>query len=250
MAGNFCTLAIPPLELVILEGGGKNSFLPVRSPRVSLGRLDPGESPGVDAVLFPEPTVSKLHAIMEWDAAKRRFLLTHRSATNPTVVNGARVIRPTHLNPGDRVQMGNLVFELRIGKGQHADAEIGDVDVPAMIRALRATEPAIVHRVGPTPIAAAPVATPIPTFAHLPIEHEVFPLEPIPLPQVQPLAPELAIVAAEEAVLREQVAGEEAAPEELVVVKQKPYRRATRKIGRNEPCPCGSGRKYKKCCGA
>lgn len=23
-----------------------------------------------------------------------------------------------------------------------------------------------------------------------------------------------------------------------------------RKVGRNEPCPCGSGRKYKKCCGA
>jgi preprotein translocase subunit SecA len=21
------------------------------------------------------------------------------------------------------------------------------------------------------------------------------------------------------------------------------------KVGRNEPCPCGSGRKYKKCCG-
>ncbi|HYR01938.1 MAG TPA: SEC-C metal-binding domain-containing protein, partial [Syntrophobacteria bacterium] len=20
-------------------------------------------------------------------------------------------------------------------------------------------------------------------------------------------------------------------------------------VGRNEPCPCGSGRKYKKCCG-
>jgi hypothetical protein len=27
-----------------------------------------------------------------------------------------------------------------------------------------------------------------------------------------------------------------------------PYR-APRKIGRNEPCPCGSGKKYKKCCG-
>jgi preprotein translocase subunit SecA len=24
---------------------------------------------------------------------------------------------------------------------------------------------------------------------------------------------------------------------------------ATRKVGRNEPCPCGSGKKYKKCCG-
>ena len=23
-----------------------------------------------------------------------------------------------------------------------------------------------------------------------------------------------------------------------------------RKLGRNEPCPCGSGKKYKKCCGA
>ncbi len=26
-------------------------------------------------------------------------------------------------------------------------------------------------------------------------------------------------------------------------------RRAT-KVGRNAPCPCGSGRKYKKCCGS
>jgi hypothetical protein len=25
--------------------------------------------------------------------------------------------------------------------------------------------------------------------------------------------------------------------------------RAAPKVGRNEPCPCGSGKKYKKCCG-
>jgi hypothetical protein len=30
---------------------------------------------------------------------------------------------------------------------------------------------------------------------------------------------------------------------------QQPVRRAA-KIGRNEPCPCGSGKKFKKCCGA
>jgi preprotein translocase subunit SecA len=29
-----------------------------------------------------------------------------------------------------------------------------------------------------------------------------------------------------------------------------PVRRETPKVGRNDPCPCGSGRKYKKCCGA
>lgn len=27
------------------------------------------------------------------------------------------------------------------------------------------------------------------------------------------------------------------------------YKRIGHKIGRNEPCPCGSGKKYKKCCG-
>ena len=27
------------------------------------------------------------------------------------------------------------------------------------------------------------------------------------------------------------------------------YRRLTTKIGRNEACPCGSGKKYKQCCG-
>lgn len=30
----------------------------------------------------------------------------------------------------------------------------------------------------------------------------------------------------------------------------KPLVRETPKIGRNDPCPCGSGKKYKKCCGA
>ena len=28
-----------------------------------------------------------------------------------------------------------------------------------------------------------------------------------------------------------------------------PFRREAEKIGRNDPCPCGSGKKYKKCCG-
>ena len=27
-----------------------------------------------------------------------------------------------------------------------------------------------------------------------------------------------------------------------------PYRRGEVKVGRNDPCPCGSGRKYKFCC--
>jgi uncharacterized protein YecA (UPF0149 family) len=32
--------------------------------------------------------------------------------------------------------------------------------------------------------------------------------------------------------------------------KQKTAKREEAKVGRNEPCPCGSGKKYKKCHGA
>ena len=28
-----------------------------------------------------------------------------------------------------------------------------------------------------------------------------------------------------------------------------PEQEKGKKIGRNDPCPCGSGKKYKKCCG-
>jgi preprotein translocase subunit SecA len=31
---------------------------------------------------------------------------------------------------------------------------------------------------------------------------------------------------------------------------QKPVTRDGRKVGRNEPCPCGSGKKYKHCHGS
>ncbi len=32
------------------------------------------------------------------------------------------------------------------------------------------------------------------------------------------------------------------------MISDGPARREAPKIGRNEPCPCGSGKKYKKCC--
>ena len=35
---------------------------------------------------------------------------------------------------------------------------------------------------------------------------------------------------------------------EILLNPQEP-KVAEEKVGRNEPCPCGSGKKYKKCCG-
>ena len=46
--------------------------------------------------------------------------------------------------------------------------------------------------------------------------------------------------------------GEEAVPDEAVAAQEpdhQPFVREGRKIGRNEPCPCGSGKKYKQCHG-
>jgi preprotein translocase subunit SecA len=39
------------------------------------------------------------------------------------------------------------------------------------------------------------------------------------------------------------------AGDQAAEAKTKPVRRDAPKVGRNDPCPCGSGRKYKKCCG-
>ncbi|MBN1842773.1 MAG: preprotein translocase subunit SecA [Deltaproteobacteria bacterium] len=51
-------------------------------------------------------------------------------------------------------------------------------------------------------------------------------------------------IAAKEKARREKISyshGEEGA--------KTPVRRTQKKVGRNQPCPCGSGKKYKKCCG-
>ena len=38
-------------------------------------------------------------------------------------------------------------------------------------------------------------------------------------------------------------------PNMLVSIEKPSPRRVPKKVGRNEKCPCGSGKKYKKCCG-
>jgi len=48
--------------------------------------------------------------------------------------------------------------------------------------------------------------------------------------------------------LRARAASYERTLDQLTAAAPKPVR-ADPKIGRNDPCPCGSGKKYKKCCG-
>jgi preprotein translocase subunit SecA len=46
---------------------------------------------------------------------------------------------------------------------------------------------------------------------------------------------------------RRAIAAAESEPEATIQIT--PARRETPKVGRNEPCPCGSGKKFKNCCG-
>ncbi len=61
----------------------------------------------------------------------------------------------------------------------------------------------------------------------------------------------LSVVPKEKPVTRVQVAKPLTAGLSDGSEKKKPIvKRSVQKVGRNDPCPCGSGKKYKKCCGA
>jgi hypothetical protein len=47
----------------------------------------------------------------------------------------------------------------------------------------------------------------------------------------------------------EEALAEEGAHAEAGAPKARPFVRQGQKVGRNEPCPCGSGKKYKQCHG-
>jgi uncharacterized protein YecA (UPF0149 family) len=36
----------------------------------------------------------------------------------------------------------------------------------------------------------------------------------------------------------------------MITAHQEPVRNALKDVGRNDPCPCGNGKKFKKCHGA
>ncbi len=374
-----------PLELVVLQGGGRGARHSLTAPHLVLGRLDPYETASFGNLLFPEPTVSRVHATLDWDEAANRYLLTHRSATNPTIINKAKVSKPRHVSPGDKIQMGNLILEIRVGIGQHAEVELATVDFTALTKQAAnqvyrpesvMPEPPAVPVVTPQPPQEAPIPDPIPPPVRRqlpePVFHEPYapvevvtathkasvpflefpePDEQVPVvreaprriqlsnpprqddpkdgnptsaPALLPLKSEASRAeeweeqekpavalklkepllvslelshceasdlevegsgsgvasvtcgdedldavgpsgelipgqAAELEVLSESPgvegvpgeAGASAAPPEAEAetAKTKPFRRDARKVGRNEKCPCGSGKKYKKCCG-
>lgn len=118
------------LEFLVVEGQGKGELFPLKADQIELGRRDPfakHESPS--RISFPDPTVSGVHATLTWDGKRNRFLLTHRSSTNHTLINGKVVQGTQYIHVGDKIKMGSLVIQLRLTP--KASATPTEVPAPA-----------------------------------------------------------------------------------------------------------------------
>ena len=98
------------LRFRVLEGETHSELLKLERNVVSLGRSTPDTVSSPSYLTFPEPTVSRLHAVLTWEAGAKAFLLHHRSQTNPTIVNNVAISGPQLLKDGDRIILGRLVI--------------------------------------------------------------------------------------------------------------------------------------------
>lgn len=129
------------LRLRVLEGGYHSEFHRLERALISIGRSTPETVSSASYLTFPEPTVSRLHAVMTWESGAKAYLLHHRSQTNPTVLNNVVISGPSLLKAGDRITLGRLILLVE------ADTE---------------------SAAGVSPPAAAPASIPLPSAAAAP----------------------------------------------------------------------------------
>jgi pSer/pThr/pTyr-binding forkhead associated (FHA) protein len=98
-------------QIEVLEGADRGKKIPLKSKELTLGRkLIPNERI-THWILFNEPTVSRIHAVLMWNDEEKIYNIHHKSKTNPTLVNTLPVDR-REIIQGDTIQMGLLVFKV------------------------------------------------------------------------------------------------------------------------------------------
>ncbi|MCR5661274.1 MAG: FHA domain-containing protein, partial [bacterium] len=108
------------LQLRVTAGNDEGRVISLNAPEITLGRAVESSENSPGWVLFSEPTVSRIHAVMQWSEEQQCYILQHRSRTNPTLVDGSP-IESHPLRIGERVGLGLLEFlveasEIRSGK--------------------------------------------------------------------------------------------------------------------------------------
>lgn len=100
-----------PQGWLIQETGDDLGKLFPLSHRSELGRLPEHDVP------VPDMAASRDHAVIEYSAAERRHVISDLDSRNGTFLNGAQLIRPHPLLPGDHIQIGSTVFRYVAGGG-------------------------------------------------------------------------------------------------------------------------------------
>ncbi|MCA9775393.1 MAG: FHA domain-containing protein [Candidatus Eremiobacteraeota bacterium] len=104
------------LCLKVMEGSHQQEMHALTRATIAIGRATP-ETPYSPAYLtFPEPTLSRLHAELQWNPNTRSFYAHHKSQTNPTLINGRKLTGSVELSPGDTLALGRLVVVLDVAQ--------------------------------------------------------------------------------------------------------------------------------------
>ena len=100
-----------PQGWLIQETGDDLGKLFPLAHKSELGRLPEHDVP------VPDMAASRDHAVIEYSPVHRRHVITDHESRNGTFVNGAQVIKPQPLQPGDTIQVGSTIYRYVAGGG-------------------------------------------------------------------------------------------------------------------------------------
>jgi len=98
-------------EIRVISGMDHGNTYPLNSKEITIGRKESPDEEMKNHILFLDPSVSRVHAILRWDPDLEKYVIYHLSKKTPTLVNG-RAVKKSLLNSNYRVQVGELSFEV------------------------------------------------------------------------------------------------------------------------------------------
>jgi len=169
-------------ELKVVGGKDAGKVIPLEGTSLTLGRGSGRFEVRSGAIEFEEPSVSRLHAILNWNAEENVYHFSNRSPISPLIANG-QAAASGRLLPGMNLKMGQLVLEV-VGR-QGAVPNVEDANLVSAVPAgsgFLGDDPEVEK--GPPPAwlvprsgsASPPVSRPV-----------VVPIEPEPTPEPEPV---------------------------------------------------------------
>ena len=100
--------------LEVIKGKSRGQTFRLLSDVITVGRRLTAKERKINWLLLDEPSLSRIHAVLQWNDEIQSFELFHKSSARPTLVNNKKVDKVA-LSSQDKIQMGDIVF--RFWKG-------------------------------------------------------------------------------------------------------------------------------------